>query len=409
MKKLMIIIILAIPFTLISQNTQGISIGSDKVFNEAYADLGNYYSDSEFSRSGSSNSKKTLNDPSFNDLSNVSDLMLIDPDFDIQENMVTYTKDKRTVFFSANRKIKVTNLNLAESKIKKSVQLQLFKAKVTESGKWVNLEMLPFNGKRHSTGHPSLNEDDSKLYFVSDGPESMGKTDIFSVDLLEDGTYGKPMNLGSKINSDQREVFPFVGEGNILFFESDVETDGNVLFVYASLLEADEPSTPMKLNVSRSDSRDGYVEAFEALEIEGMLLSNEDTNFAKEDLKLAEELEDQRDKEIMIEAENEAKLASIKEVFEEETSLKTYDFSSEKVIYTIQIGAFLETMDNKSYGSSSDSFNHQYSDGYNRFYSGVFESIEEANIHLQKMRQSGYVDAFILGLKGNERFFPGQD
>lgn len=408
MKKLMIILVATVPFGMFSQNADNVFTATDKLFNESYADLGDYDTDREFKGSASSNYKTTLHDSSNDDFYNVSDLLLADPDFDIQDNMITYTKDKKTVFFSANKKIKVTNLNQAESKIKKSAQLQLFKAKVTENGEWVNLEMLPFNGKRHSTGHPSLNEDDTKLYFVSDGPESMGKTDIFTVDLFEDGTYGKPMNLGSKINSEHREVFPYVGDGNVLFFESDVETDGNILLVYASLLEADEPSTPMKLNVSHSDSREGYIEAFEALEITGLELKGDDLNVAEEDLTQAEEMADRRDKEILTEAENEAKLASIKEVFEEETSLKTYDFTSEKVIYTVQIGAFKENKNTRVFGDSSYSFNHQYKDGYNRFYSGVFESVEEANTHLEKIRQLGYKDAFILGLKGNERFFLNQ-
>ena len=66
------------------------------------------------------------------------------------------------------------------------------KQALTKMVNGVNLEMLPFNGKSHSTGYPALNKDETKLYFVSDGPESTGKTDIFMVDLIEDGTYGKP-------------------------------------------------------------------------------------------------------------------------------------------------------------------------------------------------------------------------
>jgi len=61
-------------------------------------------------------------------------------------------------------------------KIKKSVQLQLFKADVGENGEWVNLEMMNFNGKNHSTGYPALSDDESVLYFVSDGPLSTGRT-----------------------------------------------------------------------------------------------------------------------------------------------------------------------------------------------------------------------------------------
>ena len=44
-----------------------------------------------------------------------------------------------------------------------------------------------FNSDNYSTGHPALSPDGKKLYFVSDMPGSLGETDIFVVDVLEDG------------------------------------------------------------------------------------------------------------------------------------------------------------------------------------------------------------------------------
>jgi hypothetical protein len=49
-------------------------------------------------------------------------------------------------------------------------------------------------------------------------------------------------------------------------------------------------------------------------------------------------------------------------------------------------------------------FNQRYDDGFNRFYSGVFESYEEALSHLDQMKKEGYNDAFVLGLQGEKRF-----
>jgi hypothetical protein len=326
------------------------------------------------------------------DFFKVTDLLLADPDFDIQENMISYTKDQKTVFFSANRKIKVKKGNVADVQIKKSVQLQLFKANVKENGEWVNLEMLPFNSTSHSTGHPALNQDDTKLYFVSDGPESTGKTDIFVVDLLENGTYGKPENLGSKINSLEREVFPYVDESSVLYFESDIEKPGDELNVFASEVIDNELSAPVKLDVQATGSKEDYIAAFKAVDTEA--------------LRLAENAANLRDLEILLEAESLANIALVQEVFADSLIGAAYDFNNENVMYTVQIGAFVQNVKTADYKDSAGLFNHRYDDGYNRFYSGVFASYEEALAHLEEMQKNGYDDAFVLGLKGKKRFLP---
>ena len=70
------------------------------------------------------------------------------------------------------------------------------------AGRYV--KKVPFNKKKCSTGYPVLSPDDSKLYFVSDRLPSKGGTDIFVVDILEEGNYSKPRNLGSFVNTSGR-------------------------------------------------------------------------------------------------------------------------------------------------------------------------------------------------------------
>jgi hypothetical protein len=73
-------------------------------------------------------------------------------------------------------------------------------------------------------------------------------------------------------------------------------------------------------------------------------------------------------------------------------------------MYTVQIGAFQENVKTGTYTDSAGLFNHRYEDGFNRFYSGVFKSHKEALSHLKKMKKDGYQEAFVVGLKGSERF-----
>ena len=48
------------------------------------------------------------------------------------------------------------------------------------------------------------------------------------------------------------------------------------------------------------------------------------------------------------------------------------------LVYTVQIGAFLQNVKTGTYKKSAGLFNYRYDDGYNRFYSGVFATYEEA-------------------------------
>ena len=56
--------------------------------------------------------------------------------------------------------------------------IQLYKATVNDEGQWATIEKLPFNSDDFNTGLPSLSKDGKQLYFVSDRPGGLGKTDI---------------------------------------------------------------------------------------------------------------------------------------------------------------------------------------------------------------------------------------
>ena len=75
---------------------------------------------------------------------------------------------------------------IPKQKTKSNRNIQIFKATINENGEWTKLNLLPFNSPKFSSGHPALNRDDSKLYFISDRPESIGKTDIYVIDIYND-------------------------------------------------------------------------------------------------------------------------------------------------------------------------------------------------------------------------------
>ena len=91
-----------------------------------------------------------------------------------------------------------------------------------EGGKWGDVKAVPFNDKKYSTGNPSVTKDGKTLYFASNRPGSTGgSTDIWKVEVLGGNKYGKPENLGKKINTEGRENFPYITDDNKLFFASE--------------------------------------------------------------------------------------------------------------------------------------------------------------------------------------------
>ena len=132
------------------------------------------------------------------------------------EATATFSKDGKTLYFTRN--------NYYKGKFKKSKKnahvLQIFKAELV-NGTWSNIKPLPFNSREFNVAHPALSLDEKKLYFASDMPGTLGGSDLFVVDINEDGTYGTPRNLGKKINTEGRENFPFISAKDILYFSSN--------------------------------------------------------------------------------------------------------------------------------------------------------------------------------------------
>lgn len=100
-------------------------------------------------------------------------------------------------------------------------RLQLYRAKLSEDGTWDEIHSIHFNSKDYSVAHPALNLLGNKLYFASDMPGTFGQSDIFVVDVNDDGTLGEPENLGPSINTEGQESFPFVNTDGDLYFSSN--------------------------------------------------------------------------------------------------------------------------------------------------------------------------------------------
>ncbi|NAY91664.1 OmpA family protein [Muricauda sp. JGD-17] len=130
------------------------------------------------------------------------------------EASVAFSPDQKTIYFTRNNYKK--KLKRGKNGIN---HLKIYRSRYID-GAWEEAVEVPFNSEDYSTGHPSISPDGKKLYFVSDRPGGYGQTDIYMVDVLEDGQFSEPENLGRTVNTDKKEMFPYITD-NALYFSSD--------------------------------------------------------------------------------------------------------------------------------------------------------------------------------------------
>jgi outer membrane protein OmpA-like peptidoglycan-associated protein len=132
------------------------------------------------------------------------------------ESTPAFTKDGQTMYFTRNN-----YLDGKKGKDGNDITLvKIYKATL-ENDSWTNVTELPFDSDNYSTAHPALSADEKTLYFASDMPGTLGRSDLFKVQINDDGTFGNPENLGRPINTEGRESFPFVNDENEIYFTSD--------------------------------------------------------------------------------------------------------------------------------------------------------------------------------------------
>lgn len=150
----------------------------------------------------------------------------------LHESTSAVTKDGSVVYFTRN--------NMKDGKYVKDengvIRLKIFRA-TAQDGEFVSIEDLPFNSNTYSVAHPALSPDERTLFFASDMPGTLGESDIFKVAIKMDGTFGTPENLGSIINTEARETFPFVSSEEILYFSSDGHPGLGGLDVFATRIK----------------------------------------------------------------------------------------------------------------------------------------------------------------------------
>ncbi len=160
----------------------------------------------------------------------------------VDESTATFTPDGRTMYFTAS--------NFRDGDLVKDsdniVRLKIFKATLGNEGWMITDDSWyrnpnadkSFNTDGYSFANPALSPDGTRLYFTSDMPGTKGLSDLFVVQMNENGISGRIDNLGDRVNTQFRESFPFVSKEGKLYFSSDRLGGKGRMDVYAVDLNA---------------------------------------------------------------------------------------------------------------------------------------------------------------------------
>jgi outer membrane protein OmpA-like peptidoglycan-associated protein/tetratricopeptide (TPR) repeat protein len=191
-----------------------------------------------------------------------------------------FTKDGKTVYFTRNNYLDKRGYDAS-----KVTLLKIYKATVDKDGKWTDIKPLPFNSDSHQTAHPTLSADEKTMYFASDMPGSLGKSDIYKVKINDDGSFGTPENLGNTINTEGRETYPYVTENNELYFSSDAHPGLGGLDIFVTKIPEDGVFKKI-LNIGEeaNSPKDDFAFIINSTTKRGFLSSNRDGGLGNDDI-----------------------------------------------------------------------------------------------------------------------------
>lgn len=183
------------------------------------------------------------------------------------EASIAFSPDQKTVYYTRNNYGK--KLKRGKNGIN---HLKIYVSKLI-NGEWTEGREVSFNSENYSTGHPAISSDGKKIYFVSDRPGGYGQTDIYVADILENNTFSEPTNLGRGINSQGKEMFPYVTEGT-LYFSSDRAMGFGGLDIYKADFADNLFSPAFNLGQPVNSNRDDFSYIIDATGEKGYFASN---------------------------------------------------------------------------------------------------------------------------------------
>jgi len=161
--------------------------------------------------------------------------------------------------------------------------LKLFSSKLVD-GKWSKGEEMVFNKEGYSAGHGTLSPDGNTIVFVSNQEGGKGATDLY-ISTKDGGSWSEPKNLGNKVNTPGKELFPYFHESGMLFFASDGLLGIGGLDIFTVKLENTSVVGEVRnMGVPVNSSHDDFSLILSADEKSGFFSSNRESGKGSDDI-----------------------------------------------------------------------------------------------------------------------------
>lgn len=202
------------------------------------------------------------------------------PNQKFHEGPTAFSPDFKEMYFTRD--------NYLKGKVKKSkdkiVKLKIMQATWDDNKKeWTNITELPFNSNEYSVGHPAISKDGKRMYFMSDMPGGYGETDIY-VSYKDGSSWGAPINLGKKVNTAGREMFPTIAEDGTLYYSSDGKVGLGGLDLYSATYQNSEWTNITNLGAPMNTNADDFGMVFDASNEKGYFVSNRQGGVGSDDI-----------------------------------------------------------------------------------------------------------------------------
>lgn len=202
-------------------------------------------------------------------------------DSKFNESTPVFTKDGKTVYFTRNNYLKGKKGQNETG----TVLLKIYRAQINQKQEWDAITELPFNSDNFQSAHPALSPDEKTLYFASDRPGTLGKSDIYKVEIKPNGSFGEPENLGKSINTEGRETFPFISESGILYFASDGRPGLGGLDVFqVDLNNMNKRNSVLNIGAPVNGNMDDFSFCINESNKKGFFTSNRDGGAGNDDI-----------------------------------------------------------------------------------------------------------------------------
>ncbi|MGJ8665513.1 MAG: OmpA family protein [Patiriisocius sp.] len=267
--------------------------------NSKYADFGGIvYGKDFYFASGRNTSRKKYqwNEEPYLDLYKATDVggtmknpVLVDGDVNTKyhESNAVISADGKRMYFDRNDYFE-GDYDKSEEGVN---QINLYYAEQIAGKGWSGIVSVPFNSDEYSVGHPALSPDGKTLYFVSDMPGGKGMSDIYKTSINADGTLGTPQRLGDNINTEGKELFPYVDSNGTLYFSSDGHLGIGGLDVFMAETQGSSFGTVSNLGSGVNTSDDDFAYKYDPATETGYVSSNRKGGKGSDDIYMVKAVE----------------------------------------------------------------------------------------------------------------------